>query len=235
MRVRLNRNTFIAKPGDLVCIPEGALVSRSPLSSIEVDYILLYDIPLWSPLKDRGPLVRQYEFADMLHILISSMVNALISQDVYSMRCAREDSETLVKLLKRELHQDTKERTSRCAQQLTTLVEKIREQPDAKWDSPTMAREVNMSERNLNRNFRKIFNMPPARMVTTIRMDMAARMLVETEKPLSAIANAVGYDSPFSFSRLFKKHAGTSPKNYRELPAGRKQPLNLAPYHNASS
>jgi transcriptional regulator GlxA family with amidase domain len=208
----------------MVCIPAGSIASRSPQETIEAAYVLLDDIPLWSRLKDRGPIVRKYEFADMLHILVSSIVGALVTQDIYSIRCAHEDSETLVKLLKRELHEEANERDTRHSERLTGLVEKIREHPDAKWDSYSMAQEINMSQRNMNRAFRKKFNMPPAKMVTTIRMDLAARMLIETDMSLATIANTLGYDSPFSFSRLFKKHAGISPNHYRALPAGQRQP-----------
>jgi transcriptional regulator GlxA family with amidase domain len=153
----------------------------------------------------------------MLYILVSSLTSALMSQDVYSIRCAREDSETLVTLLKRELRQDTNERSSSRMKRLTDLIDSIRKQPAGKWDSPTIARMVHMSQRNLNRTFHRVFNMPPAKMVTSIRMDIAARMLIESDMPLRAIASAVGYDSSFSFSRLFKKHAEISPAHYREL------------------
>lgn len=227
MKVRLGRDTVIAKPGDLVCMPAGVLTSRTGLGPIEIIYILLEDTPLWAPLKTLGQPVRKYESTDLMYILISSLTRALQSQDIYSMRCARENSETLVTLLKRELHQSANDWTSDQMKRVAGLVENIREQPGYKWDSPTMAQKVNMSERNLSRVFHRIFNMPPARMVINIRMEIASKMLRETDMPLSAIASAVGYESPFSFSRLFKKHAGISPAHYRERPAGRRQPARL--------
>lgn len=223
MKVRFGRDTVIAEKGDLVCMPAGFLTSRTGLGPIEVIYIVLADDPIWSPLKAIGQSIRKYESSDMVYILVSKLIGALRSPDIYSIRCARENSETLVSLLKREMHQSSNEWNSDRTKRLAELLDSIRAKPDFKWDSPTMAQKVNMSERNLSRVFQRVFNMPPAQMVITIRMELAARMLIKTNMTLSAIANSVGYDSPFSFSRLFRKHVGTSPQHYRELPAGQRQ------------
>ncbi len=222
MKVRLGRDIILAQPGDLVCMPAGVMTSRTGIGPIEVIYIALADTPLWAPLKTLGRPVRKYESTDLLYILVARLTGALASQDVYSKKCARENSEMLVTLLKREMHQSTNEWASSRMKRLAELIESIRKQPDRKWTQAVMARSVNMSERNLSRVFHRVFNMPPSRMVITIRMDIASRLLVNTDMPLSAIANAVGYESPFSFSRLFRKYTGISPDHYRKLPAGKR-------------
>ena len=40
-------------------------------------------------------------------------------------------------------------------------------------------------------------------------------MLDNTKYNVTQIATAVGYDNPHYFSRLFKKHAGMTPLEYR--------------------
>lgn len=227
MKVRLGRDIIIANTGDLVCMPAGGVTSRAGLGPIVVIYIQFDDTPLWAPLKSLGPSVRQYESTDLLYILLNRIIKALQSQDVYSIRCAWENSDMLVTLMKRELHQSSNEWTSDLMKRIIDLLKRIRTNPELKWDRASMAKAVNMSDRNMARAFQRIFNIPPAKMLNTIRMDIAANMLMKTDLPLSVIANTVGYDSPFSFSRLFKQHTGVSPGRYRHLPAGQKLPSPL--------
>ncbi|MDA0814705.1 MAG: AraC family transcriptional regulator, partial [Verrucomicrobia bacterium] len=42
--------------------------------------------------------------------------------------------------------------------------------------------------------------------------------LRRTEYSLEQIAKQVGYDSPFSLSRAFKRNAGISPRDFRKSP-----------------
>ena len=222
MQVRLDRDTVVATAGDLVCMPAGVKTQRTGLGPLVAIYVEIADTPAWTPLKTRGPSIRQYESTPLAYALVDSIARAPRSQDIYSMRCSRENAAMLVTLLKRELHQSTNEGDSGCMKRLADLLENIRETPDAKWDRQAMARMVNMSERNLGRVFKRVFGMPPTKMVITVRMDAASRLLRKTDMTLSAIANAVGYDSAFSFSRLFSKYAGISPAQYRSLPAGKR-------------
>lgn len=129
----------------------------------------------------------------------------------------------LVKLIKRELRQSSNAWPSKRVDTIVEILDQIREQPSIKWDRNLIARKLNTSERNLTREFKRIFNMPPSRMVSNIRMDIASRLLINTKRSLYDIASTVGYESPYSFSRLFKKYVGVSPEHYRTMPAAERQ------------
>ncbi len=221
MRFRFDRDTVVAEPGDLVCVPAGVTTSKTALGPVVWLYVEITDTQMWTPLKALGPSLRKYESTDLMYILVSKIVEAARSRDVYSIRCAFESSQMLVTLLKREIGQVANERTLDRKARLVALLDKIREHPQRQWESSTMAHMVNMSVRNLGRVFQRTFNMPPARMVMSIRMDLAIQMLIKTDMSITEIANAVGYDSPFSFSRFFKKHLGVAPGQYR---TGKREP-----------
>jgi len=51
-------------------------------------------------------------------------------------------------------------------------------------------------------------------------MANAQSLLESTEYNISEIAEAVGYDNPLYFSRLFHKHIGVSPTVYRKARCG---------------
>lgn len=218
MRVRFIKETVIAQAGDLVCMPKDILTSRQGIGPLSVACIEFTDHPLWEPLKSLGQSIRYYESTDLLYILIYRLTEASRLQDVYSMQCARENAQTLVQLMRRELHQSANPLRSQTTQQLVKLLGKIRDNPGHMWNRQNMSKELNMSERNMTRAFQRTFNMPPAKMIISIRMDIASSLLVETNMTLREVADAVGYDSAFSFSRLFKKHIGISPGHYRSLP-----------------
>ena len=46
-------------------------------------------------------------------------------------------------------------------------------------------------------------------------MDLARRLLRESQKSVIAVANDVGYSNPSHFAQLFRKETGLSPTIYR--------------------
>src|SRR5258708_6052849 len=53
-----------------------------------------------------------------------------------------------------------------------------------------------------------------------LKMQRACSLLSLTQKTIREIANEVGYDDPYYFSRVFKRVIRLSPRHYRESPAG---------------
>jgi AraC-like DNA-binding protein len=51
--------------------------------------------------------------------------------------------------------------------------------------------------------------------LTGWRMALAADLLREPTATVGAVARAVGYTSPFTFSTAFKRHYGVSPSAHR--------------------
>jgi len=49
------------------------------------------------------------------------------------------------------------------------------------------------------------------------RMRLAASWLAETTVPVTEIAASLGYSDPANFTRSFRRKAGVSPKQYRDL------------------
>lgn len=50
-----------------------------------------------------------------------------------------------------------------------------------------------------------------------LRLNQAARLLGFTSRKVEEIARDVGFESPFHFSRFFKRYYGMSPRKYRNL------------------
>ncbi len=66
------------------------------------------------------------------------------------------------------------------------------------------------------RCFKRILKVTPMQYILSLRMANAQSLLETTEYNISEIAESVGYDNPLYFSRLFHKHIGVSPSEYRK-------------------
>ncbi|MBW7455299.1 helix-turn-helix transcriptional regulator, partial [Paenibacillus sepulcri] len=73
----------------------------------------------------------------------------------------------------------------------------------------------NVSTRQLNRLMREEFNRSVFDVLHEIRMERAKHLLLETDDKVINVATTVGYEDQSFFNRLFLRHVGCSPSQYR--------------------
>ena len=78
------------------------------------------------------------------------------------------------------------------------------------------AEEHNFRTDWFTRGFKHYTGVTPMQYILSLRMTNAQYLLEQTNSNVTEIANIVGYDNPLYFSRLFKKHFGVSPAQYRK-------------------
>ena len=78
------------------------------------------------------------------------------------------------------------------------------------------AQEHHISVNWFIHNFKNIMKVTPMQYILSLRISAAKRYLETTNKSIAQIAQAVGYDNPLYFSRIFKKHTGHSPSEYKK-------------------
>ena len=71
-----------------------------------------------------------------------------------------------------------------------------------------------MSETDFRRKFRAAMGISPMEYLYKTRIAAASALLENGEKSVLEIANAVGYESPSSFYRHFRRFTGHAPKRY---------------------
>ena len=74
-----------------------------------------------------------------------------------------------------------------------------------------------MSASNFYRVFKQISGSTPLQFILKLRLSNAQNLLENSNLTIAEIASAVGYESPLYFSRLFHKHIGVSPSEYRNM------------------
>lgn len=75
---------------------------------------------------------------------------------------------------------------------------------------------LHFSQSYIFRIFKKNFNISPMQYHTVLRVQRAKQMIRYTNLSITEIAEAVGFDSPQNFSRVFKKTDGHPPSDYRK-------------------
>ena len=66
-------------------------------------------------------------------------------------------------------------------------------------------------------SFKNVMKMTPMQYILSLRIAAAKGLLENSNKNIKEISDAIGYDNPLYFSRLFKKHTGYSPSQYKKL------------------
>jgi transcriptional regulator GlxA family with amidase domain len=84
-----------------------------------------------------------------------------------------------------------------------------------------LAKRAGLSVSQLQREFRRLFNISPGDYILYTRLTMARRRLEQTTEPIGRIAADCGFYDQAHFTRAFRKHTGLPPQQYRHRQAGR--------------
>lgn len=98
---------------------------------------------------------------------------------------------------------------------LRRAVERIESHYDGACSIEVLARAAGVTGAHLIRLFRQHLGTTPMQSVWKRRVEAGAQLLRETGLAISEVAYQCGFQSPFHFSRMLKKHFGHPPRAYR--------------------
>lgn len=93
----------------------------------------------------------------------------------------------------------------------------LREYHRSDFSMNDIIHEIGMSEVHFRRLFLGVFGVTPNQYLTTVRMRAAKALLASDDYTIGAIAEKVGYNSVYYFSRAFKRECGVTPSDFRNL------------------
>ncbi len=99
---------------------------------------------------------------------------------------------------------------------LDALWQQVNDEIDGKWTIARMARYVGVSQAHFQDICKRLMHTSPGQYLAGLRMEKAQSLLSETDATIASVAQAVGYSSEYSFSRLFLKHTGIRPGAYQK-------------------
>lgn len=99
------------------------------------------------------------------------------------------------------------------------LASRISESPKDVPPISELAEEAGYSPDHFARVFRRILGQTPQAFAVQARINRGCQLLLESDLTVTQIADALGYDDVFFFSKQFKQKTGLTPKQYRNRPA----------------
>ena len=97
--------------------------------------------------------------------------------------------------------------------QLADVINAINAEPEKQWSVEMLAELAAMSRSKFASIFKETIGQPPNDYITDLRVAMAQDLL-KLDKPVSLIANEVGYEHGSALARVFRKKLGLSPKEW---------------------
>ena len=91
------------------------------------------------------------------------------------------------------------------------------------WTLEELGQQAGLSRSALAERFRGALGDTPLNHLRTLRMQKAMQLLADTRQTLEQVAQAVGYQDAFGFSKVFKRTTGQSPRQFREQDAADRQ------------
>ena len=80
----------------------------------------------------------------------------------------------------------------------------------------SISREFNMSKSYISRLFRDFLNTTASHYINQIRLSNACELLLNSNMPISEIAEKSGYSDQYYFSKIFRKFFSVSPSAFRK-------------------
>lgn len=100
-------------------------------------------------------------------------------------------------------------------QRINKVVAYINNHLDETLDLKTLANEAALSDFHFHRIFKALKGEAIGGYITRLRLEATARLLRYTSLTIEEIAFNIGYETPASLSKAFKKQYGISPTEYR--------------------
>ena len=100
-------------------------------------------------------------------------------------------------------------------QRINKVVAYINNHLDETLELKTLANEAALSDFHFHRIFKALKGEAIGGYITRLRLEATARLLLYTALTIEEIAFNIGYETPASLSKAFKKQYGISPTEYR--------------------
>jgi AraC-like DNA-binding protein len=104
-------------------------------------------------------------------------------------------------------------RSRNAENRLLKVLARMREDVARPWTLEELAREAHLSPPHFTALCRRQTGMPPLSLLIRLRLQRAMDLLQRGNHNVAEAARAVGYEDPFYFSRLFRKHIGVTPSS----------------------
>ncbi len=125
----------------------------------------------------------------------------------------------LIARIAERVHSDGK--SARDMLKIRPALDAMRSDRQPKYSNEELSALCGISKYYFLKIFKNVMGVTPQQYYVTLTVDKGRYLLTNTSYNIGEISTLCGIEDSFYFSRIFKKHVGLSPKNYREKFAGK--------------
>lgn len=162
----------------------------------------------------------------MLATLVSAIIDEMKHKKEYHLECVRGMVYALLFEIsryngKRQLHTSGRNGTL----QLEKAIAYVEENYFNNFKIADLANVCHMSETHFRRIFQEKMNMTPIEYVNFVRIKKACELIDKTDISMEDVAQRVGFITPSTFNRNFRRIIGTSPYQWKKRPESHERKL----------
>ena len=238
---KIKNKSYTLKTGDIFLINSGEVHSymRDPLYSLDVEDT--DDVPLFLFVQISNHCLREYfpqirttifnscnlrdylsdeEANSMINLLVQSAKIYFTEDPLYQLNVLSNIAKVLVSCYKEVPHEIISEAQKTNLKQKNLRVERIISYIDANFETQIrlqdLAEQENLSPTHFSHLFTSLFGVTFQNYVNIKRMEQCIRLMPNKEKTLLEISYESGFSDPKYMNRMFIKHFGYTPKEYRK-------------------
>ena len=238
---KIKNKSYSLKAGDIFLINSGEVHSymRDPLYTLDVEDT--DDVPLFLFVQISNHCLREYfpqirttifnscnlrdylsdeEANSMINLLVQSAKLYFMEDPLYQLNVLSNIAKVLVSCYKEVPHEIISEAQKTNLKQKNLRVERIISYIDANFETQIrlqdLAEQENLSPTHFSHLFTSLFGVTFQNYVNIKRMGQCIRLIPNKEKTLLEISYESGFSDPKYMNRMFIKHFGYTPKEYRK-------------------
>ena len=238
---KIKNKSYSLKAGDIFLINSGEVHSymRDPLYTLDVEDT--DDVPLFLFVQISNHCLREYfpqirttifnscnlrdylsdeEANSMINLLVQSAKLYFMEDPLYQLNVLSNIAKVLVSCYKEVPHEIISEAQKTNLKQKNLRVERIISYIDANFETQIrlqdLAEQENLSPTHFSHLFTSLFGVTFQNYVNIKRMEQCIRLMPNKEKTLLEISYESGFSDPKYMNRMFIKHFGYTPKEYRK-------------------
>ncbi|WP_027695481.1 helix-turn-helix transcriptional regulator [Vibrio litoralis] len=198
------------QPNSVTVLPQG-LPFRFELGEHpywKMAWILLPPTEKWQQVQQSKQKVEQTHLSESVWSLLN-----LTHQEIHGRATFRQ---LLLSELSRVLMGSTELNPSNAAMRVHSVFNQVEAQLHLPWTVKEIAQKSFLSEEQLNRVSKQLYQRSPSQKLIQLRMEKALDLLHHRDWSITMIAHRLGYPDPYNFTHRFRKIYGMSPRDYRK-------------------
>lgn len=215
--LHIDSESYIVRPGQLAYLPKGKMRSYTHASEHFSMYEMAFDVKANGEeimellgLTEHDFVVDIPDIEEMSSLFESSHRKELKKNPLYDVAwCAH-----ILDII-RIYAEERKKQSGEESIIFKPVLEYMSRNIDKTLKNEELASIVHMQHTYFIKKFRKIYGIPPMAYFNRMKMYKAMGMLVGTTLTIEEISRKTGIFDTSYFSRIFKKHCGVSPTEYR--------------------